>query len=156
MFCVDVKGSIKAIKQAVEKGKISEEQLNEKCKKTLAIKELLLGDGVEMREWDEEKAFSQSLPIQVEVAQKAVTWLKKPSRPFSWGETRCFVLDMKKQNQDNLAHHQLSFVGGRSYQRGEGFRAKIKESKGLEVRDFGQNEEGVGDEKESRIICVAG
>lgn len=126
LFCVDVPGSIAAIEQAVEEGKISEDEITKRCARTLAAKEILSGPP---GAWNESRAFEETSRIRRSVAREALTWLKKPNHALS-DEAIFLDLNMKGRQEDELAHHQLGFVGGSQYLPGKWWKDFFEKEKG--------------------------
>ncbi|MEM7657026.1 MAG: glycoside hydrolase family 3 N-terminal domain-containing protein [Bacteroidota bacterium] len=112
LFCVDVPGSIEAIEQAVAAGRISQEDIDRRCRKQLLAKAWL---GLDQQVLPSRENLIQDLnpvaaaQLNQQIADASVTLLKAPKVPSVPEETVSLALWASQEAQsDQLAHHQLT------------------------------------------------
>ncbi|MEO0894831.1 MAG: glycoside hydrolase family 3 N-terminal domain-containing protein [Bacteroidota bacterium] len=125
LFCVDVPGTIEAVVSEVEKGNISETEIERRFLKTFNLQRYFSENPHQQGAWEKEQAFEQTSKIILPMAEQSVSWWKKSSSSAAMEERTCFVVDMKNKRRDELKHHQLTFKGGKEYDRGALFTQKL-------------------------------
>ncbi|MCI4669671.1 MAG: hypothetical protein MRZ79_16165 [Bacteroidia bacterium] len=112
LFCVDVPGSIAEIEKSVEKGTISEGEIDRRCLKALACKQLL---NFKPSTWDGDKAFVQGNIHSAKLASASISLLKGELPSIENHAIELLSIDLKGKSKEELAHHQLGYSGGRKY-----------------------------------------
>jgi len=142
LFCVDVPASLDAMVRKVEAGAVSEEEINHRCRKILSLKEVLGISNTKNPGLNLEKAFRRAHHINLKVAASALTWRIKPKESLQQKSLEYHLLDMKKDDADELAHHRLTHRGGENYQSGtrwkqllihEGFKLNALQKESLSL-----------------------
>ncbi|MCB0845592.1 MAG: glycoside hydrolase family 3 [Bacteroidetes bacterium] len=112
LFCTDVKGSIRGIRKAIDRGNISKKEIERRCRKTLAAKQWMGLNQlrpIDLNHLEEDLNTPEAHSLNVQLAQASITLYKgKPFTDSHQEKTATLavhaVKDPAKAN-DPLSHH---------------------------------------------------